>query len=137
MNHSELSYEIIGCAMRVHQKLGPGLLESVYQKALLIELDDACLGFEEEAPIDVTYNGNNLGIGFRIDILVENTVILELKSVSQLEKVHFKQLQTYLTLANKPFGYLINFNSDDFSIGKGIHKITNLKYRSDSSFCSD
>ena len=90
MDHSKLSYEIIGCAMRVHQKLGPGLLESVYQKALLIELDDACLGFEEEAPIDVMYNGNNLGIGFRIDILVENTVILELKSVSQLEKVHFK-----------------------------------------------
>ena len=137
MDHSKLSYEIIGCAMRVHQKLGPGLLESVYQKALLIELDDACLGFEEEVPIDVMYNGNNLGIGFRIDILVENTVILELKSVSQLEKVHFKQLQTYLTLANKPFGYLINFNSDDFSIGKGIHKITNLKYSSDSSFCSD
>ncbi len=97
---------------------------------------DACLEFEEEAPIDVIYNGNNLGIGFRIDILVENTVILELKSVSQLEKVHYKQLQTYLTLANKPFGYLINFNSDDFSIGKGIHKITNLKYSSDSSFSS-
>ena len=114
--------------MRVHQNLGPGLLESVYQKALLIELDNACLEFEEEVPIDVLYNGNNLGIGFRIDILVENTVILELKSVSQLEKVHYKQLQTYLSLANKPFGYLINFNSVDFSIGNGIHKITNLKY---------
>ena len=100
MTPSELAYEIIGCAMRVHQNLGPGLLESVYQKALLIELDEACLEFEEEVPIDVLYNGNNLGIGFRIDILVENTVILELKSVSQLEKVHYKQLQTYLTLAN-------------------------------------
>ena len=94
-----------------------------------MELDDACLEFEEEVPIDVVYNGNNLGIGFKIDILVENTVILELKSVAQLEKVHYKQLQTYLNLANKPFGYLINFNSDDFSIGKGIHKITNIKYR--------
>ncbi len=134
MTDEELAYEIVGCAMRVYQKLGPGLLESVYQKALLIELDDACLEFEEEAPINVIYNGNNLGIDFRIDILVENTVILELKSVSQLEKVHYKQLQTYLTLANKPFGYLINFNSDDFSIGKGIHKITNLKYSSDGSF---
>lgn len=123
--------------MRVHQKLGPGLLESVYQKALLIELDEACLGFEEEEPIDVMYNGTNLGVGFRIDILVEDTVILELKSVTQLEKVHYKQLQTYLTLANKPFGYLINFNSDDFSIGKGIHKITNLNYHFDSSFGSD
>ena len=70
MTHSKLAYEIIGCAMRVHQNLGPGLLESVYQKALLIELDEACLEFEEEVPIDVLYNGNNLGIGFRIDILV-------------------------------------------------------------------
>lgn len=129
MNDTELAYKIIGCAMLVHQKLGPGLLESVYQKALLIELDKACLEFEEEMPIDVMYDGDNLGIGFRIDILVENTVILELKSVAQLEKVHYKQLQTYLNLANKPFGYLINFNSDDFSIGKGIHKITNIKYR--------
>lgn len=129
MNDTELAYKIIGCAMRVHQNLGPGLLESVYQKALSMELDDACLEFEEEVPIDVVYNGNNLGIGFKIDILVENTVILELKSVAQLEKVHYKQLQTYLNLANKPFGYLINFNSDDFSIGKGIHKITNIKYR--------
>lgn len=128
MTHYELAYEIIGCAMRTHQNLGPGLLESVYQKALLIELDEAGLEFKEELPIDVVYNGNNLGIGFRIDILVENTVILELKSVSQLEKVHFKQLQTYLTLANKPFGYLMNFNSDDFSIGNGIHKITNINY---------
>ena len=137
MTLSELAYEIIGCAMRVHQNLGPRLFESVYQKALLIELDEACLEFEEEVPIDVLYNGNNLGIGFRIDILVENTIILGLKSVSQLEKIHYKQLQTYLTLANKPFGYLINFNSDDFSIGKGIHKITNLNYHSDNSFCSD
>lgn len=137
MNHSELAYEIIGSAMDVRQKLGPGLLESVYQRAMMIELDNRCLLAEDEVPINVTYDGNNLGLGFRIDILVENTIILELKSVSQLEKVHYKQLQTYLTLANKPFGYLINFNSDDFSIGKGICKITNLNYHSDCSFSSD
>lgn len=137
MNQQALAYEIVGCAMRVHQVLGPGLLESVYQKALLVELDNACLDFEEEVPINVMYDGNDLGIGFRIDILVENTIVLELKSVSQLEKVHYKQLQTYLTLANKPLGYLINFNSDDFSIGKGIHKNTNLNYHSNSSFSSD
>ncbi len=128
MNFSELAYEIIGCAMRVHQRLGPGLLESIYQKALLIELDEACLSFEEEVPVEVLYNGNNLGVGFRADVIVEDTVILELKSVSQLEKVHFKQLQTYLNLTNKPFGYLINFNDNDFSIGKGIHKVKNIKY---------
>lgn len=132
MTHSELAYEIIGCAMRVHQNLGPGLFESVYQKALMIELDNACLLAEEEVPININYQGTDLGIGFKMDILVENTIILELKSVSQLDKIHFKQLQTHLALANKPFGYLINFNSDDFIIGKAIHKITNLKYRSDS-----
>ena len=125
----DLSYTIIGCAMNVHQKLGPGLLESVYQRALMIELDNACLLCEEEVPIDVTYDGNNLGLGFRIDILVEDSIILELKSVSQLEKVHFKQLQTYLKLADKPIGYLINFNSDDFCIGKAIHKISNTNYK--------
>ena len=125
----DIAFQIIGCAMRVRQKLGPGLLESVYQKAMMVELDNSCLFFEEEVPINVIYDGNNLGVGFRIDILVENVIILELKSVSQLEKVHFKQLQTYLKLANKPVGYLINFNADDFSIGKAIHRITNINYK--------
>ena len=115
--------------MNVHQKLGPSLPESVYQRALMIELDNACLLCEEEVPIDVTYDGNNLGLGFWIDIFVEDSIILELKSVSQLEKVHFKQLQTYLKLADKPIGYLINFNSDDFCIGKAIHKISNTNYK--------
>ncbi len=123
-----LAYNIIGCVLKVHSKLGPGLLESVYQKALMIELDNECLLAEEEVPLEVMYDDQNLGIGFRMDILVEDQIVLELKSVSALEKVHYKQLQTYLSLANKPFGYLINFNSDDFSIGNGIHKITNLKY---------
>ncbi|MCR5588635.1 MAG: GxxExxY protein [Bacteroidales bacterium] len=125
---TDLAYTIIGCAMNVYQKLGPGLLESVYQKALMIELDNACLLCEEEVPINVVYDGNNLGLGFRMDILVEDTIILELKSVSQLEKVHFKQLQTYLRLANKPFGYLINFNTDKFTIGNSIHRIKNLEF---------
>lgn len=128
MTDSELAYEIIGSAMDVYRKLGPGLLESVYQKAMMIELDNRCLIAEDEVPIDVIYDENNLGLGFRIDILVENTIIIELKSVSQIEKVHFKQLQTYLRLANKPLGYLINFNACDFSIGKAIHRITNQKY---------
>lgn len=72
MNHSELAYEIIGSAMDVRQKLGPGLLESVYQWAMMIELDNRGLLAEDEVPINVTYDGNNLGLGFRIDILVEN-----------------------------------------------------------------
>lgn len=125
---SNLTYTIIGCVMKVHSKLGSGLLESVYQKALMIELDNECLLAEEEVPIEVIYDGNNLGLGFRMDILVENQIILELKSVSSLEKIHFKQLQTYLKLSNKPLGYLINFNTDKMAIGTSIHRITNINY---------
>lgn len=123
-----ISYKVVGCAMRVYQKLGPGLLESVYQKAMLIELDNACLLFDSEVPINVEYDGTDLGLGFRMDILVEDSIVLELKSVTQLEKVHFKQLQTYLKLANKPYGYLINFYTDKFTIGNSIHRITNQYY---------
>lgn len=126
--YDNLAYTIIGCALKVHAKLGPGLLESVYQKALMIELDNECLLAEEEVPIDVMYDGNNLGIGFRMDILVEDQIVLELKSVSMLEKVHFKQLQTYLKLANKPMGYLINFNAESLRFGHEINRITNINY---------
>ena len=126
--NNDLAYNVIGCAMNVYQKLGPGLLESVYQRALMIELDNICLLAEEEVPVNVLYDGENLGLGFKMDILVENTIVLELKSVSQFEKVHFKQLQTYLRLANKSFGYLINFNTDKFTIRNSIHRITNTEY---------
>lgn len=125
---NELAYTVIGCAMKVFQKLGPGLLEPVYQKALMIELDNLCLLAEEEVPINVIYDEVDLGLGYRMDILVEDSIVLELKSVSQLEKVHFKQLQTYLRLANKPLGYLINFNTDKFTIGNSIHRIINSEY---------
>lgn len=94
----------------------------------MIELDNESLQIEEEVPIEVMYDGNNLGIGFRMDILVENQIVLELKSVSGLEKVHFKQLRTYLKLADKPLGYLINFNSESLRIGNEIHRIVNSKY---------
>ena len=120
-----ISYKVVGCAMRVYQKLGPGLLESVYQKAMLIELDNECFLFDSEVPINVEYDGTELGLGFRMDILVENSIVLKLKSVTQLEKVHFKQLQTYLKLADKPYGYLINFNTDKFTIGNSIHSSYN------------
>ena len=125
---NDVAYRIIGCALRVHSKLGPGLLESVYQKALLVELDNECLNVDSEVPFNVIYDGIDLGLGFRMDIVVEDQIVLELKSVSSLEKVHFKQLQTYLKLANKPIGYLINFNTDKLQIGTSIHRITNSNY---------
>lgn len=74
----DLAYNIIGCVLKVHSKLGPGLLESVYQKALMIELDNECLLAEEEVPLEVMYDDQNLGIGFRMDILVEDQIVLEL-----------------------------------------------------------
>lgn len=125
---TDIAYQVVGSAMDVYRKLGPGLLESVYQRAMMIELDNRCLLAEEEVPINILYDGNNLGLGFRMDILVENTIVVELKSVSQLEKIHFKQLQTHLKLANKRIGYLINFNTDKFTIGNSIHKIINRDY---------
>ena len=123
-----LSYQVLGCAMSVYKHFGPGLLESVYQRALMIELDNANLLAESEVPINIEYLGIDLGLGFRMDILVENCMILELKSVSMLEKVHFKQLMTYLKLTDKPIGYLINFNTENFAIGHSIHKIINYSF---------
>lgn len=114
--------------MAVYKTLGPGLLESVYQKALMKEFDFWDISAEAEVPINVFYRGDDLGIGFRMDILVEDIVILELKSVSKLEDIHYKQLLNYLLLTNKPIGYLINFNVQDFSLGHGYDKIRNLKY---------
>ena len=117
--------------MKVYSKLGPGLLESVYQKALLIELDKQGIGAESEVPIEVAYDGVDLGLGFRMDVLVEDILILELKSVSAFESIHYKQLSNYLHLTNLPLGYLINFNVDDFVVGKGFEKVKNLRYRGD------
>lgn len=123
-----LAYQVIGCAMEVYKELGPGLLESVYQKALLKELDYYGIPAEAEVPINVNYRGENLGVGFRMDILVDNIIILELKSVTKLEDIHYKQLLNYLLLTDKPFGYLINFNVPNFTLGQGYDKIRNLRY---------
>lgn len=105
-----------------------GLLESVYQKALIKELDYCGIPAESEVPIDVFYRGDNLGIGFRMDVLVDNMIVLELKSVAKLEDIHYKQLLNYLLLTDKPLGYLINFNVSNFTLGQGYDKIRNLRY---------
>ena len=123
-----LAYQIIGCVMEVYKNLGPGLLESVYQKALLKELDYCGIPAEAEVPINVYYRGDDLGVGFRMDILVDDIIILELKSVAKLEDIHYKQLLNYLLLSDKPLGYLINFNVSNFTLGQGYDKIRNLRY---------
>lgn len=123
MKINDLTYLIRGAAFSVFKKLGPGLLESIYQKALEIELTKLGLDVKSELPIGVQYEGEDLGLGFRIDLLVCDTVVVELKSIMKLEKVHFKQLLTYLKITNKRCGLLINFNVDDLS--KGIHRMVN------------
>lgn len=128
MNKNSLAYQTIGCAMEVYKTLGPGLLESVYQKALLKELDYYGIEAAAEVPVDVYYRGEKLDAAFRMDILIENILVLELKSVSKLEDIHYKQLLNYLILADKPIGYLINFNVPNFILGTGYDKIRNLRY---------
>lgn len=128
MNKDSLAYQTIGCAIDVYKALGPGLLESVYQKALMKELEYCGIGAEAEVPVDVYYRDEKLDAAFRMDILVEDILVLELKSVSKLEDIHYKQLLNYLILAEKPMGYLINFNVPNFSLGIGYERIRNLRY---------
>ncbi|HTJ78053.1 MAG TPA: GxxExxY protein [Rariglobus sp.] len=110
MEFDPLSHRILGCALEVHRTLGPGLLESVYEKALAWELAADNLKVVVQAPIPVTYKGRDLDCGFRIDILVENSIIVELKTVDALAPIHEAQLLTYLKLSGHRIGLLINFN---------------------------
>jgi len=107
---NQLTKRIIGCAIEVHRNLGPGLLESVYEAALCIELDLGGLSYERQKVVPVSYKGRPIG-EHRLDILVEDTVILELKSVERLDPVFEAQILGYLRMTGKPLGLLINFNS--------------------------
>ena len=111
MDLNQLTSQIIKAAINVHRELGPGLLESVYQACMEIELKNMRLKVESEVTLPVFYHGQKvIDEGFRLDLLVEDQIIIELKSVEQVQPVHKKQLLTYLRLANKPLGLLINFN---------------------------
>ena len=115
MNHKwkdleELTYEIRGCLFKVFKELGPGLLESVYEAALYYELTRCGLRVEKQVGIPVMYNGVNMDMGFRLDLLVEDLVIIEVKSIEKLHDVHKKQVLTYLKLTGLKIGYLVNFN---------------------------
>ena len=118
-----LSYKIIGCAMEVYNTLGPGLLEAAYEKALIHELELNGLSVVSQVPVEMNYKGVNLGEGLRLDLLVEDSIIIELKSVEELKPVHYKQLLTYLKLMDKRIGLLINFNVYDFR--EGIKRVVN------------
>ena len=126
MDLNHLSSLIIKAAINVHKELGPGLLETVYQSCMLIELKNMGIKTQSEVPIEIFYNGQKINdAGFRIDLLVDDTIVVELKSVSQVQDIHKKQLLTYLRLAKKPLGLLINFN--EVLLKNGITRIANTK----------
>ena len=124
MTESELTYKIRGAIYNVYKALGPGLLESVYEAALCYELRKQGLHVENQVKLDVIYDGQVLPVDFRLDILVEDSVIIELKSVEEIKSVHHKQLLTYLRIANKHIGLLVNFNTDDI-VNSGIYRKIN------------
>ena len=118
-----LSYQIIGCAMEVYKSLGPGLLETAYEKALVHELNLAGIPVQSQVAVAVSYKGVNIGEGLRLDLLVDDRIIVELKSVEEIKPIHYKQLLTYLKLMDKRLGLLINFNVAD--IMQGIKRVAN------------
>jgi GxxExxY protein len=110
MKFSALSQQVIGCAIEVHRVLGPGLLESTYEQCLARELSLNNIEFVTQHPLPVEYKGVRIDCGYRVDVLVANSIILELKSVQELMPVHEAQLLTYMRLAGMKQGFLINFN---------------------------
>ncbi|MBN2684501.1 MAG: GxxExxY protein [Pontiellaceae bacterium] len=111
MKFDELSNQVIGCALKVHKELGPGLLESTYEQCLCYELLQADLKFERQKDLLVKYGDVMIDCGYRIDVLVEGRMLLELKSVDSLQRIHEAQLLTYMKLSSVSVGLLINFNS--------------------------
>jgi len=123
MHENEISKIIVDCAFRVHNELGPGLLESVYEEALSYEIKKRGLNIERQKGIPVNYDNLKMELGFRADIIVENKVIIELKSIEEIAPVHSKQLLTYLRITGCKLGLLINFN--EALIKDGIRRIVN------------
>ncbi len=123
MHYNEISTEVIGCAIRVHRKLGPGLLESTYQKCLIYELIKIGLDVKSEVAQPIIYDNIKLKHGYRLDLLIDDKVVIELKATESLTNVHFSQLYTYLKLGGYKLGLLINFNVE--LLKDGIKRVVN------------
>ena len=117
MKFDDLSYAVIGCALEVHKLLGPGLLESTYEQCLAHELTMNGILFKLQQPLPVIYKDIKLDCGYRIDLLIENKLIVELKSVEAIKAIHEAQLLTYMKLANISIGLMINFNVQNLKEG--------------------
>lgn len=125
MTENEISYEIRKAIYEVYNETGPGLLESTYEHALKYELEAAGLNVKSQVTIPVIYKGFTLPTNYRIDLLIEDKVIIELKSVEELNSVHHKQVITYLKLSNLKLGILVNFNTNNLN-SNIIRKVNNL-----------
>jgi GxxExxY protein len=121
--HEELTEKIIGAAIEVHRALGPGLLESAYEECLCRELDLRGLKFQRQVPLPVEYKGVRLDCGYRLDLIVEDEVILELKCIERVLSVHEAQLLTYLKLTSKRVGLIVNFNVATLIRGGIVRKV--------------
>ena len=121
MEQNELTYLIRGAIFEVYNTLGPGLLESVYEEALCYELANRGLHYERQKRVPLNYKGQELSSDLRLDILVENQIVIELKAVEDIKAVFYKQLKTYLKLTNLKLGLLVNFSSNNMQ--EGIHRV--------------
>lgn len=123
MTENEISSKIIGCAIEVHRELGPGLLESAYEECLYYELKTAGLQVDKQRILPVVYKEVNLDCGYRLDLIVEDKVTIEVKSVADIDDIHLAQVMTYLKLSKCKLGLLINFNVD--LVKNGIKRVVN------------
>lgn len=123
MTENELSHLVVGCAMRVHSALGPGLLESAYEACLQFELIKSGLKVEAQKPLPLVYESVKLECGYRVDLLVEGKLIIEVKSIEALAEIHFAQVLTYLRLSDLRLALLLNFNV--VHMKDGIRRIVN------------
>lgn len=123
MTENEISYKIIGAALELHSNLGPGLLEATYENALAYELRQLSMEVKQQYPMPFLYKEIKMDVGYRIDLWIEQKVIIEIKSVENLAPVHYAQLLTYLKLSGCKLGLLINFNSK--LLKDNIHRIVN------------
>lgn len=123
MDENEISYQVIGHGMYVHKALGPGLLESAYKECLFYKLNESGLWTEKEKPMPMVFEGVRLDCGYRIDLLVEHKLVIEVKAVEALNEVHLAQTLTYMKLRNYRLGLLINFNV--LRLKDGIKRVAN------------
>ncbi len=118
-----ISSDVIGEAIRIHRELGPGLLESVYEAVLAAAMQRKGYRVSRQVPVGIEYDGLTIDAAFRIDLLIEGTLIIEIKSVEQVSKLHAKQLLTYLRLTKQPLGLLLNFSG--MTMKEGIRRLAN------------